>query len=61
MTENRAETIGVKNLGFWRGSRKVLDGVSCSLKEGTLTALIGHNGAGKSKTFSGCFTPQRAA
>ncbi len=48
MTENRAETIGVKNLGFWRGSRKVLDGVSCSLKEGTLTALIGHNGAGKS-------------
>lgn len=42
------ETICVESVGFWRGRRKVLDGVSCRLRAGTLTALIGHNGAGKS-------------
>ena len=56
----KQETICVDNVGFWRGRRKVLDGVSCRLQSGTLTALIGHNGAGKStflKLLSGELEP----
>ena len=48
----KQETICVDNVGFWRGRRKVLDGVSCRLQSGTLTALIGHNGAGKSSLIT---------
>jgi branched-chain amino acid transport system ATP-binding protein len=42
------ESLVVKNLHAWYGGSHALQGVSLSLKLGTMAAVIGRNGAGKS-------------
>lgn len=46
----RTETITVDNLVVERGGKKVLHGISFSLQPGTISTLLGANGAGKSST-----------
>ncbi len=40
--------LAVENLSAWYGDAKILHGLSFSLKQGEMLALIGSNGAGKS-------------
>jgi energy-coupling factor transport system ATP-binding protein len=49
------ESIEIKNLRYRYGKHTALDIPSLSLGRGEITAVIGHNGAGKS-TFAGCFS-----
>ncbi|MBR1814654.1 MAG: ABC transporter ATP-binding protein [Lachnospiraceae bacterium] len=44
-----AEDICIENADFsYDGNKKVLEGVSCTIKEGKVNAIIGTNGSGKS-------------
>jgi ABC-2 type transport system ATP-binding protein len=36
------------------GDKVVLDGISLQVPEGTIFALLGHNGAGRTATGCGC-------
>jgi len=45
-----AETIAIDNLVVERGGKRVLHGISFALKPGTISTLLGANGAGKSST-----------
>lgn len=45
-----AETITVDHLVVERGGKRVLHGISFALKPGTISTLLGANGAGKSST-----------
>jgi energy-coupling factor transport system ATP-binding protein len=49
------ETVEIKDLQCRHGKTRVLAVPSLVLRCGEITALIGHNGAGKS-TFAGCFS-----
>ena len=50
--ENEKVLLSAENLHFsYRNGRKALDGISVTVKEGELLAIVGTNGAGKS-TFS---------
>ena len=46
--------IRVQNLTKSFGSRRVVDDLTFSVKNGEVFALLGHNGAGKSTTISLC-------
>lgn len=55
------EALVAKNLTVTRGGKTVLDGVSFSVEEGSVFALLGGNGAGKSTTlltFLGFLQPE---
>lgn len=39
--------IDLENVGFSYGERKIIDGISVSIKEGTTTAIVGPSGGGK--------------
>lgn len=45
-----ADTLTATNLTISRGGRLLVDGLDLSLKEGTVTALTGPNGSGKTTT-----------
>ncbi|PWE54087.1 ABC transporter ATP-binding protein [Metarhizobium album] len=45
-----AETIAIDNLVVERGGKRVLHGISFMVKPGTISTLLGANGAGKSST-----------
>ena len=45
-------SLEISDLHFSYGERKVLDGVSFGLKEGSFVCLLGANGSGKSTLFS---------
>nr|MDT0521192.1 amino acid ABC transporter ATP-binding protein [Streptomyces sp. DSM 41633] len=47
-TSTRAAAIEVHDVHKWYGSRQVLDGVSLTLRPGTVTAVLGRSGSGKS-------------
>jgi len=52
--------LALDNITLHRGRTRVLDGVSLSVAEGELVALIGANGAGKTtvlRTISGILSP----
>lgn len=44
---HEAAMIG-ENLSFVAGGRRILDAISCRVREGRITALVGPNGSGKS-------------
>lgn len=43
--------LEVENIVVETGSRRILDGVSCRLEKGEITAVLGANGAGKTTLF----------
>jgi len=43
--------LEVKNLELWYGERKVLKGVSFSVREGEVLCVVGESGSGKSSVF----------
>ncbi len=45
--------LEVSDLNVWIGESHVLHGISCSVREGAVTALLGRNGAGKTTTLKG--------
>ena len=45
--------LELHDLNVWIGESHVLHGVSCSIEEGGVTALLGRNGAGKTTTLKG--------
>ncbi|MDD4324426.1 MAG: ABC transporter ATP-binding protein [Eubacteriales bacterium] len=45
-------SLEIENLHFSYGERKVLDGISFVLEEGSFVCLLGANGSGKSTLFS---------
>ena len=45
--------LDVSDLNVWIGESHVLHGISCSIDEGGVTALLGRNGAGKTTTLKG--------
>ncbi|KOY56513.1 amino acid ABC transporter ATP-binding protein [Streptomyces sp. XY332] len=47
-TAMRAAAIEVHDVHKWYGRRQVLDGVSLTLRPGTVTAVLGRSGSGKS-------------
>jgi energy-coupling factor transport system ATP-binding protein len=53
-SRREGETFEIKNLRYRYGRNTALTIPSLSLRCGEITAVIGHNGAGKS-TFAGCF------
>ena len=49
---DRAEPIRLHDVTLFYGDHRVLDGLSLSIRSGSVTALLGGNGAGKSTTLS---------
>lgn len=49
---DRAEPIRLHDVKLSYGDHRVLDGLSLSVRSGSVTALLGGNGAGKSTTLS---------
>jgi branched-chain amino acid transport system ATP-binding protein len=43
--------LRAENIEVWRGQTQVLSGLSLSIREGVVTALMGGNGSGKSTTL----------
>ncbi|WP_423839897.1 phospholipid ABC transporter ATP-binding protein MlaF [Vibrio mytili] len=41
------DLVTVKNLTFWRGERKIFDGIDLQVPEGKVTAIMGPSGIGK--------------
>lgn len=41
------DAIAVRDLVVDRGGRRVLDGISCHVRRGTVTGLLGPSGSGK--------------
>jgi energy-coupling factor transport system ATP-binding protein len=54
LPRREGKTFDITNLRYRYGRNTALDIPSLSLRCGEITAVIGHNGAGKS-TFTGCF------
>jgi branched-chain amino acid transport system ATP-binding protein len=44
--------LEIKNIETWYGKVKVLNGISFTVEEGKVTAILGNNGAGKSTTLN---------
>lgn len=56
------QLLEVKNIDVWYGDFQVLREVSLQVEEGTIVALVGANGAGKTallKTISGLLQPRK--
>lgn len=51
---NKNTDIAFKNVSFGYGEKEVLHNVSLSMKQGTLTALVGPSGSGKSTIMKLC-------
>jgi branched-chain amino acid transport system ATP-binding protein len=54
--------LGVENLDVFYGDAQALDGVSLTVEEGTIVAIVGANGAGKTsliRTIAGMYRPAR--
>jgi iron complex transport system ATP-binding protein len=49
-----APVLELKDVTFRRDGRQILEGVSCTVREGEHWALLGPNGAGKSTVLSFC-------
>ena len=48
---SRPEVLTVRNVVKSFGSLRAVDGVSFSVRRGTITGLLGRNGAGKTSTI----------
>ncbi|WP_444559060.1 ABC transporter ATP-binding protein [Bacillus stercoris] len=51
-TPSRKSVLEVRSLSFARGQQTIFEDISFSLREGSLTALVGPNGTGKSTLLS---------
>ncbi|HEX9082392.1 MAG TPA: phosphate ABC transporter ATP-binding protein PstB [Holophagaceae bacterium] len=52
--ETKPIKLAARNLDFWYGPKKILDGLNLDIHEERVTAIIGPSGCGKS-TFLKCF------
>jgi branched-chain amino acid transport system ATP-binding protein len=54
--------LTIENLDVFHGDAQALDGVSLEIEKGTVTAIVGSNGAGKTsliRTIAGMYRPAR--
>lgn len=47
MSENNNNLVEIRNLSFERGSRMIFDGIDLDIKRGSVTAIMGPSGTGK--------------
>ena len=61
MTDNNSPLLQMKGIETYYGEIRVLNGVSVSINEGQISAVLGANGAGKTttlRTISGVLLPE---
>src|SRR3954471_20076444 len=60
----RRSMLSVENIDVFYGDAQALDGVSLEVEQGTIVAIVGANGAGKTsliRTIAGMLRPSRGA